>query len=189
MLKKDQMDILKPHEVNDDELLQVHTKEYVSSLKSSSNVAKALEILPLAVVPHFLIKKAILNPLKKQTGGTVLAGKLAKDKGWAINIGGGFHHCCSNMGGRFCVYADISLCVKFIFEHLDGISKVMILDLDAHQGNGYERDLGNDSRVYIFDAYNCCNYPNDEEAKNYIDTKIELAPYTADAEYIKEIKE
>ena len=45
------------------------------------------------------------------------AGKLAKDKGWAINIGGGFHHCCSNMGGRFCVYADISLCVKVIQKH------------------------------------------------------------------------
>ena len=43
---------------------------------------------------------------------TIQAGKLAKDRGWAINIGGGFHHCCSNMGGRFCVYADISLCVK-----------------------------------------------------------------------------
>ena len=108
-------------------------------------MAKALDILPLAIVPHFLINKAILHPLRKQTGGTVLvsyvctihmsvrttamyitcaiykyfgtttqAGKLAKDRGWAINIGGGFHHCCSNMGGRFCVYADISLCVKVI---------------------------------------------------------------------------
>ena len=40
------------------------------------------------------------------------AGKLAKERGWAINIGGGFHHCCSNKGGHFCIYADISLCVK-----------------------------------------------------------------------------
>ena len=48
----------------------------------------------------------------KHCGTTTQAGKLAKDRGWAINIGGGFHHCCSNMGGRFCVYADISLCVK-----------------------------------------------------------------------------
>ena len=42
----------------------------------------------------------------------IQAGKLAKDRGWAINIGGGFHHCCSNEGGGFCIYADISLCVK-----------------------------------------------------------------------------
>jgi len=40
------------------------------------------------------------------------AGKLAKDRGWAINIGGGFHHCSSSEGGGFCIYADISLCVK-----------------------------------------------------------------------------
>ena len=40
------------------------------------------------------------------------AGKLARDRGWAINIGGGFHHCSSNEGGGFCAYADITLCVK-----------------------------------------------------------------------------
>ena len=40
------------------------------------------------------------------------AGKLAKDRGWAINIGGGFHHCYSTEGGGFCIFADISLCVK-----------------------------------------------------------------------------
>ena len=40
------------------------------------------------------------------------AGKLARDRGWAINIGGGFHHCSSSEGGGFCAYADITLCVK-----------------------------------------------------------------------------
>lgn len=52
-----------------------------------------------------------------QTGGTILAGKLALDRGWAINIGGGFHHCSAEKGGGFCAYADITLLIKFLFFH------------------------------------------------------------------------
>lgn len=55
------------------------------------------------------------------------------ERGWAINIGGGFHHCSSERGGGFCAYADITLSIKFAFEKIEGVSKVMIIDLDAHQ--------------------------------------------------------
>lgn len=50
-----------------------------------------------------------------QVGGSILAAKLAKERGWAINIGGGFHHCSAENGGGFCAYADISLCIQFAF--------------------------------------------------------------------------
>lgn len=67
-----------------------------------------------------------------------MAGKLAVERGWAINIGGGFHHCSGNMGGGFCAYADITLTVHFILNHYPNIQKVMIIDLDAHQvGSGF----------------------------------------------------
>lgn len=61
------------------------------------------------------------------------AGKLAQERGWAINIGGGFHHCSADRGGGFCAYADITLSIHFMFDRLQGISKVLIIDLDAHQ--------------------------------------------------------
>lgn len=61
------------------------------------------------------------------------AGKLAVERGWALNLGGGFHHCSADKGGGFCAYADITLCIKFIFENYRHIQKVMIVDLDAHQ--------------------------------------------------------
>lgn len=70
--------------------------------------------------------------LRYQTGGTILAAKLALDCGWAINIGGGFHHASATHGGGFCVYADISLALKFLFEG-NFIKNAMIIDLDAHQ--------------------------------------------------------
>ena len=55
------------------------------------------------------------------------------ERGWAINIGGGFHHCDAQRGGGFCAYADITLSLKFLFERVEGVAKAMIIDLDAHQ--------------------------------------------------------
>ncbi|GMI86630.1 hypothetical protein HRI_002332300 [Hibiscus trionum] len=65
------------------------------------------------------------------------AGKLAKEQGLAINVGGGFHHCSGGRGCGFSAYIDISLCIHFAFVR-SNISRVMIIDLDAHQGNGHE---------------------------------------------------
>lgn len=48
-----------------------------------------------------------------------MAAKLAKEQGWAINVGGGFHHCSAGKGGGFCAYADISLCIHYAFIRLN----------------------------------------------------------------------
>jgi acetoin utilization deacetylase AcuC-like enzyme len=63
------------------------------------------------------------------------AAKLALERGWAINIGGGFHHCCSVKGGGFCAYADITLAIRCLKRYCN-IRKAMIIDLDAHQVSG-----------------------------------------------------
>jgi histone deacetylase 11 len=69
-----------------------------------------------------------------QTGGSILAGKLALERGWAINLGGGFHHCSRDKGGGFCPYADITLLVQFLFQYeYKRVKSAMIVDLDAHQ--------------------------------------------------------
>ncbi|XP_058229973.1 histone deacetylase 11 isoform X2 [Hemibagrus wyckioides] len=113
------------------------------------------------------------------------AGKLAMDRGWAINVGGGFHHCSSDKGGGFCAYADITLAIKFLFERVEGVSRATIIDLDAHQGNGHERDFLDDRRVYIMDVYNRHIYPGDGYAKRAIKRKVELDWGTEDTEYLQ----
>ena len=55
------------------------------------------------------------------------------ERGWAINIGGGFHHCSGDRGGGFCAYADITLAIQFLFQRVEGVARVLIVDLDAHQ--------------------------------------------------------
>lgn len=184
----DKIRIVEPLEATKDDLLVVHSESYLNSLKSSPNVSIIIEVPPVALIPNCLVQKKVLYPFRKQVGGTILAAKLAKERGWAINVGGGFHHCCADRGGGFCAYADISLCIHYAFIRLH-ISRVMIIDLDAHQGNGHEKDFSNDRRVYILDMYNPDIYPFDFEARRYIDLKVEVASGTTTDEYLMKLDE
>ncbi|RVE72433.1 hypothetical protein OJAV_G00042370 [Oryzias javanicus] len=181
-------DIVEAREAKEEDLLVVHTKRYLNKLKWSAVVATITEIPPLLLLPNFLVQRKVLRPLRTQTGGTIMAGKLAVDRGWAINVGGGFHHCSGDRGGGFCAYADITLAIKFLFEKVEGISKATIIDLDAHQGNGHERDFLEDRRVFIMDVYNCHIYPGDGHAKRAIKRKVELDWGTEDSEYLQKVE-
>ncbi|CAN9512182.1 unnamed protein product [Ophioblennius macclurei] len=180
--------IVEAREASEEDLLVVHTKRYINRLKWSLVVATITEIPPLMFLPNFLVQRKVLRPLRTQTGGSIMAGKLAVDRGWAINVGGGFHHCSSEKGGGFCAYADITLAIKFLFERVEGISRATIIDLDAHQGNGHERDFLDDKRVFIMDMYNRYIYPGDGYAKRAIKRKVELDWGTEDSEYLQKVK-
>ncbi|XP_073820375.1 histone deacetylase 11 [Musca autumnalis] len=179
-----------PTEISKEELLEVHKDKYLRSLKWSFNVAQIAEIPFLIFVPNCWVQCGYLRPMRFQTAGSIMAGKLALEYGWAINLGGGFHHCCSYKGGGFCPYADITLMIQRIFseEEEHHINKVMIIDLDAHQGNGHERDFMDNSRVYIMDMYNYLIYPKDHEAKLAIRRAVELKPRTENREYLTKMK-
>jgi len=62
------------------------------------------------------------------------AALLSLERGWSVNLGGGFHHCSADRGGAgFCAYADITLAVHVIRKHCPDVGKVMVIDLDASQ--------------------------------------------------------
>ncbi|KAL6630093.1 hypothetical protein ACP70R_029858 [Stipagrostis hirtigluma subsp. patula] len=164
--------IVEPLEASEDDLLVVHSESYLNSLNSSEKVARIVEVPAVAMLPNSLVQQKLLYPFRKQVGGSVLSAKLAVERGWAINIGGGFHHCSAEEGGGFCAYADISLCIHFAFVRLN-ISRVMIIDLDAHQGNGHEKDFSTDRRDHV--------------AKQYIDQKVELDSGTKTEDYLENL--
>ncbi|KAF5748313.1 histone deacetylase 2 isoform X1 [Tripterygium wilfordii] len=184
----DKNSVVEPLEASKDDLLVVHSESYLNSLKGSQNVAMIIEVPPVALFPNCILQKKVLYPFRMQVGGTILAAKLAKERGWAINVGGGFHHCSAEKGGGFCAYADISLCIHYAFVRLN-ISRVMIIDLDAHQGNGHEMDFFDDRRVYTLDMYNPGIYPFDFEARRYIDQRVEVASGTTTNEYLSKLDE
>lgn len=151
-------------------------------------MATIAEVPVLIFVPNVGVQSGYLRPMRYQTAGSILAGKLALEYGWAINLGGGFHHCCSSKGGGFCPYADITLLLVRLFD-LEPlrVRNAMIVDLDAHQGNGHERDFKDTETVYILDMYNAYIYPKDNEAKLSIRCAVELKHLTEDAHYLKQL--
>ncbi|KAL5651971.1 hypothetical protein ACJX0J_037429, partial [Zea mays] len=182
----DKKQMVEPLEACKEDLLVVHTEAYLNSLKCSFRVSSIVEVPPVSLVPNWIVHRKLLHPFRKQVGGSILSAKLAFERGWAINVGGGFHHCSADEGGGFCAYADISLCIQFAFVRLN-ISSVLIIDLDAHQGNGHEKDFANDGRVYILDMYNAGIYPFDFTAKQYIDQKVELVSGSKTDEYLEQL--
>ena len=148
----------KPTKIEDQELLKVHPKDYLESLKSSSVVARIIEMPFIGILPNFIVQRLLLNPMRYATRGTLVATRLAQQYGWAINLSGGYHHACADHGGGFCIFADIPLAgLDYLEKHPD--HKVMIIDLDAHQGNGHEDITKDDEHFVIFDVYGKNNYP------------------------------
>ncbi|MCK4540333.1 histone deacetylase [Candidatus Parcubacteria bacterium] len=160
-----------PKKINGSYLLLVHTQEYLDSLKNSRVVAQIAELGLLAIMPNFIIQERLLDSVRYGTGGTVLGAELAMEEGWAINLAGGYHHTKADTSGGFGFYADVPIAVNKLWQNNPKL-KVLIIDLDAHQGNGNEAIFKDDPRVFILDMYHEDNYPKDDKVKKYIDFDI-----------------
>ena len=176
------------HVISDEDLLEIHSKEYLESLGSSKVIADIADMQELAWVPNFLLRWRMLTPMRYATQGTVDAAFLAIEHGWAINLAGGYHHAKADesVPESYCVYADIPLAIKKVHEkHPEW--KVLIVDLDAHMGNGHEVICGPDERISILDFYNANIFAaDDEEAKKYITYNNPIDPCTKDPMLLKQ---
>ncbi len=196
--------LIKPERaVSNNELHWVHTDEYLSKLTSPTYLAKALEIPPLSLASLPLsipliniiarslwktyILDSILSPMMWATMGTIIAAEEALKNGFAVNLSGGYHHASQDRGEGFCLYSDIAMSISKLRQTnkiTPGKDKVLIVDLDAHQGNGLERIYYNDKDVYILDMYNKNIYPQDTFAKQRINCDIPLPAKIKDQEYL-----
>ncbi|CAJ0577153.1 unnamed protein product, partial [Mesorhabditis spiculigera] len=179
--------IVKPKEATRRDLRIVHPASYLNMLFVPCYAAKIFELPIVAFIPYCLLNHYLLRRMRFHVGGTVAACRLALLKNWAINIGGGFHHASADRGGGFCVYADITLAIKILLL-LNLVRRVIIVDLDAHQGNGHERDFLEDPRVFILDVYNPSIYPRDELAKNAISRSVEVKADAGDFTYLDDLE-
>jgi len=177
--------------ITKEELQVVHSPSFVDRIHNSkTTIIMATEVPILAFLPMKVIRSKLLDAIKWQVSGSILAAKVALDHGWAIHLGGGFHHCSSETPGGFCLFADITLMIRFLWNYVNPSIKVLILDLDAHQGNGHERDIlsmspREQSLVYIMDVFNASIYPHDEDAKDGINRCIELRSRTNGKKYLE----
>ena len=181
--------IFRPPRPDDDFLKSFHSEKYLQSLKSSFNLLKIIELKSVLFFPWRITHRKVLIPMLHQTGGTILAAKSALKRGWAINLGGGFHHASKNSGSGFCAYADIAMAIQTLFKTEKEVKNILYIDLDVHQGNGPETDFFHDKRVFIFDIYNKYIFPRDNLAKKRIDRRVELGFHVRDTVYLTKLKE
>ena len=177
-----------PEPVSNQTLRKVHSQRYLDALEREGYLAEIIELPVLSHLPINKLRDNILTPMRYAVQGTLFGVDLAQRSGWAVNLSGGYHHAHADHGEGFCFFADIPLAVREFWEVYPQ-AKVLIVDLDAHQGNGVSRLLGPDPRCAILDVYNGDIYPNDTEAERYVDFAFPLASYTRDEDYLLLVKE
>ena len=122
-------DFLEPKSASDEDILLVHTPEYVHKLKTgtlSSREQMELEI-PFS--------QELVEAFWLAAGGSILAARQALTDGVSVNIGGGFHHAFPDHGEGFCMIHDVAVAIRRL--QRDGkIRTAMTVDCDVHQGNG-----------------------------------------------------
>lgn len=163
--------------VTDEELLAVHTPEHLARLRDPHEIAKAFEVQAAAVIPYTLLNSGFLEPMRWAVRGSVLAAQQALLHGVAINLGGGFHHAKPDRAEGFCLFSDIALIVHQLrqMKALTETSRIVYIDLDAHQGNGVCHQFLDDMRFFAFDMYNRDVYPaSDRIAIDRIDCPVPL---------------
>lgn len=176
------------HPVTDELLLNLHGKDYLTSLNRSVSIAQVIEISLARFIPNKLLQKRLITPIKLGCAGTLLATEAAlKDNCIAMNFAGGYHHAFSDHGEGFCFFADAALSILDSREQklLGANNKVLMIDLDAHRGNGFEAMVAGDISVKNFDMYCFQIYPglHTGDSDNF-PTMIPLKSYTQDADYL-----
>lgn len=122
-------DFIEPKPASDEDVLLVHTREYVQKLKTGT--LSAMEELQMEV-PY---SPELVKAFWLAAGGSILAADLALRNGVAFNIGGGFHHAFPDHGEGFCVVHDVGVAIKRMHQEAK-ISRAMTVDVDVHDGNG-----------------------------------------------------
>ena len=157
---------------------KAHSEHYIKNVKN-----KTLDQNTIKKIGFPLVDSVIQRSLVA-TGGTVLASKLAINSGVACNTAGGSHHANYEGGAGFCVFNDVAVAAQYLLER--GLAgRILIVDLDVHQGNGSADIFKNNRNVFTFSMHSKSNYP---AKKSVSDLDIELEDNMEDAQYIKLLK-
>jgi acetoin utilization deacetylase AcuC-like enzyme len=153
-------DFFIPTQLKEDQILRTHTREYWEKLKTGS--LSRSEIRTIGFPFHeSLIKRGL-----HIAGGTLDCAKHALNEGIALNIAGGTHHSFADRGEGFCIFNDFAITAnELLFEKL--VTKIMVIDLDVHQGNGTAKIFQNDNRVFTFSMHGANNYPLRKENSDF----------------------
>ena len=172
-------DVSRPIPASLENILRVHTPEYVESL-SDPEVVSSIMGIPLTPTAS----QQALDLMRLMVGGTIQATRMALRTGKsAVHLGGGFHHATPDEGMGFCVFTDVAIAVARL--RAKGFDEpVLIVDLDLHDGNGTRAAFADDATVHTFSIH---NIPWDE-AEAVASTSVALGSDVTDEVFLETLR-
>lgn len=159
-------------------ILAVHDSGYFYELRHLTLDKRAARKIGFPLSEALVEREIII------ADGTIKASEFALKHGIAMNIAGGTHHAYSNRGEAFCMFNDQAIGARYLLNN-NLVSKVLIVDLDVHQGNGTAEIFQNEPRVFTFSMHGQSNYPFKKEQS---DLDIALQDDTNDETYLNILK-
>ena len=167
-------DFLWPEPAADEDILRVHTKDWVHKLKTGTLTRSEEMKLEVPYSPE------LVDGFWLAAGGSILAGQNALRDGFACNLGGGFHHAYPDHGEGFCAIHDVAVAIRRL-QHEGAVSKAMVVDTDVHHGNGTAAIFSRDDTVFSLSIHQLNNYPAHKPAST-LDLNMEDG--VGDEEYL-----
>src|SRR5204863_4492589 len=147
-----QKDFLRANPATDEDMLRVHTPDWVRKLKTGTLTASEVMLLEVPYSPE------LVEAVWLAAGGTILAARSALRDGFGSNLSGGFHHAYPGHGEGFCAIHDVAVAIRKL--QADGAAKkVMVVDTDVHHGNGTAAIFRNAPTVFTISIHQENNYP------------------------------
>ena len=168
----------KPYACSSETLSYAHSEKYISNIKNKTLSEEGIKKIGFPLVDSVIQRSLVA------TGGTVLASKLAINYGISCNTAGGSHHANYDSGAGYCVFNDVAVAAHYLLNR--GLAnKILIVDLDVHQGNGNSEIFKDNRSVFTFSMHSKTNYP---AKKSNSDLDVELEDNLEDDAYIKTLK-
>jgi acetoin utilization deacetylase AcuC-like enzyme len=164
-----------PHAATDEEITRAHDPDYLRRVQNG-------ELLPLEIRKiGFPWTPQMVERSRRSSGATVEAARYVLETGgFAVSLAGGTHHAFRASGGGYCVFNDSAIAARAM--QAEGrAERVVIIDLDVHQGDGTAAIFEGDDTVFTFSMHGATNYPFHKMTS---DLDIALDDHTGDAEYL-----
>jgi acetoin utilization deacetylase AcuC-like enzyme len=158
-----------------EQLALVHAPHYIQAYLSGSLDAKAQRRIGLPWSP------ALVQRTCRALGGTLLTARLALQQGLACNTAGGTHHAFPDYGSGFCIFNDFGVAAALLLAE-GQVDRLLIVDLDVHQGDGTAQMFRDEPRVFTFSMHCEINFPARKQSS---DLDVPLPEGTEDDAYLQ----
>ncbi|MFT7687803.1 MAG: histone deacetylase 11 [Candidatus Azotimanducaceae bacterium] len=161
-------------------------------VRNKNGILQALEVPKIPFISLDYLDTKILTPMRWGVAGTLLGASKALIEGGVFwNLSGGYHHATQQNMEGFCIYNDIGICHQQLIKKglLTAADKVLIIDTDAHHGNGNAYTFMDNTNVTLLDIYNASVYPSSDYTRDRVDIPVKLKPGTDGETYLQCLRE